>query len=94
MCVLIIISITEQENHNWAFRQPQLWRNMLSLLWACQPTKFVLGWVTNQSMASVFYEAITKKINKKLACITACLILLVLSLAHYAIFPIFFPGLS
>jgi len=30
--------------------------------------------------------------NKKLACIIACLISLVLSLAHYVIFAVFFPG--
>jgi len=94
MCVVIITSITEQENHNWAFRQPQLRRNVLSPLQACLPPKFVRGWVTNQSMASVFCEAITKKMNKKFACIIACLILLVLSLAHYVIFPVFFPGIE
>jgi len=47
-------------------------------------------------MPSVFCEAIQKKLNKKLACIIACLILLVLSLEHYVIFPVFFrdPGIE
>jgi len=44
-------------------------------------------------MHSVFCEAIAKRMNKKLACIIACLILLVLSLAHYVNFPVFFPGI-
>jgi len=82
----------ESDRPNTPWIRPWLIRNELSPLRACLPPKFVRGRVTNQSMPSVFCEAITKKMNKKLACIIACLILLVLSLAHYVIFPVFFPG--
>jgi len=49
------------KKHNWAFHQPQLRRNELSPLRACLPPKIVRALVTNQSMPSVFCEAITKK---------------------------------
>jgi len=76
----------------WPFQQPRLRRNELSPLWACHAIK-IRSRLSNQSVNALsFLRSYYKIMNKKLACIFARLISLILSLAHYVNFIVFFPG--